>query len=182
MSKGNKKNRRKQQVNHTGGRKPFVRIMEEMNEQVPNLIAFYKEAHWSRKKGRFITDTAEKNYNLMLERLDETEIDAGNRDEASNAAFKEVLGFRSGYATGLGHSVVPEPSPYMRNNRDYQRIVEENEKNKNDVNLYKSQLEAVRADLLEFKNQFKDYERLMNTHMADLECRRESHQVTPIDA
>ncbi|XP_041005525.1 uncharacterized protein LOC121250463 [Juglans microcarpa x Juglans regia] len=155
--------------------------MEEMNEQASNLVAFYKEVHWSREKGRFITDTAENNYNLMLERLKETEMD-GDMDGAANAAFKEVLGHRSSYATGLGHSVIPDPSPSLRNNRNYQRIVEENEENENDANLYKNQLEALRSDLLEFKNQFKDYEKLMNTRMKDLESQRESHNETPIDA
>ncbi|XP_041000086.1 uncharacterized protein LOC121246133 [Juglans microcarpa x Juglans regia] len=122
------------------------------NEQALNLIAFYEEVHWSRKKGGFITDTTKHNYNLMLERLDETELDAGNIDEASNAMFKEALGHRLGYATRLGYSVIPEPSLSLRKNKDYQRIVEENGKNKNDANLYNSQLEALRADLLEFKN------------------------------
>ncbi|XP_042957267.1 uncharacterized protein LOC122292810 isoform X3 [Carya illinoinensis] len=65
MSKRNQKNRQKQKVNYIGGRKSFVRILEEMNEQDPNLIRFYKEVHWSRKKGCFITDTAEHNYSAL---------------------------------------------------------------------------------------------------------------------
>ncbi|XP_042957265.1 uncharacterized protein LOC122292810 isoform X2 [Carya illinoinensis] len=131
MSKRNQKNRQKQKVNYIGGRKSFVRILEEMNEQDPNLIRFYKEVHWSRKKGCFITDTAEHNYKLMLERLDETEVNTENNNEKCNAAFKEVLGHRSGYAKELGHSVIPEPSIALHKNRDYLRIVEENERNKN---------------------------------------------------
>ncbi|KAG2685988.1 hypothetical protein I3760_10G153600 [Carya illinoinensis] len=181
MSQRNSTNRKKQRINHTSGRKPFVRVMEETNEQAPNLVAFYKEVHWSKKKGGFITNTAEQNYNLMLERMNETELD-GNMDETANAVFKEVLGYRPGYATGLGHSVIPEPSPSLLNNRNYQRVVEENEKNKNEANLYKNQLEALRSDLLEFKNQFKDYEKVMNTRMSRYESRRESQHETPIDA
>lgn len=87
----------------------------------------------------------------MLERLDETEVDARNIDATSNAVFREVLG-HWGYAIGLGHSIIHEPSLSLRNNRDYQHIVEENEENKNDTTLYKKQLEALRADLQEFKN------------------------------
>ncbi|KAG7945405.1 hypothetical protein I3843_03G242000 [Carya illinoinensis] len=183
MSKRNQKNRQKQNVNHTGGRKPFVRILEEMNEEDPNLIQFYREVHWSRKKGCFITGQAEQNYKLMLERLDETEVNTENNNEKCNAAFKEVLGYKAGYATGLGHSVIPEASIALRKNRDYVRIVEENERNKNEAHMYKSQLEVLRDELHSFKNQFKDYQSTMNNRVADLECnQRESHQETNMDA
>ncbi|KAG2680007.1 hypothetical protein I3760_11G078000 [Carya illinoinensis] len=180
LSKRNRKNRQKQQINHTGGRKSFVRIMEEKHEQAPNLVAFYKEVHWSKKKGRFISETAEHNYNLMVERLNERDLDE-NVDEAANAVFKEVLGQRSGYARGLGYSVTPEPSLSLRNNRDYQRISKENEKNKINADLYKSQLEALKTELHEFRSQFQDFEKQMNTRLTELQSQRESHKETPVD-
>ncbi|XP_042974295.1 uncharacterized protein LOC122305834 [Carya illinoinensis] len=119
----------------------------------------------------------------MLERLDETEVNTENNNEKCNAAFKEVLGYKAGYATGLGHSVIPEASIALRKNRDYVRIVEENERNKNEAHMYKSQLEVLRDELHSFKNQFKDYQSTMNNRVADLECnQRESHQETNMDA
>lgn len=96
----------------------------------------------------------------MVERLNEGEVD-GNNDEVANALFKEVLGQRSGYARGLGHSVILDPSPSLRNNRDYQRICEENKRNKNNAYLYKSKLEALHNDLVTFKNNLEDYEKGM---------------------
>ncbi|XP_042975529.1 uncharacterized protein LOC122307003 isoform X2 [Carya illinoinensis] len=180
LSKRNRKNRQKQLVNHTGGRKSFVRIMEEKCKQAPNLVAFYKEVHWSKKKSRFITETAEHNYNLMVERLNERDLNE-NIDEAANAVFKEVLGQRSGYARGLGYSVTPESSLSLRNNKDYQRISEENEKNKNRADLYKSKLEALKTGLLEFRKWFQDYEKRMNSRLTKLDSLRESHKETPVD-
>ncbi|KAF5477589.1 hypothetical protein F2P56_004211 [Juglans regia] len=118
--------------------------------------------------------------NLMVERLKERDLDE-NDNEAANAVFKEVLGQRSGYARGLGYSVTPEPSLSLRNNRDYQRISKENEKNKINADLYKSQLEALKTDLLEFRNQFQDFEKQMNTRLTELQSQRESHKETPVD-
>ncbi|XP_035544840.1 uncharacterized protein LOC109013435 [Juglans regia] len=116
----------------------------------------------------------------MVERLNEKDLD-GNMDDAANAVFKEVLGHPPSYATGLGHTVIPEPSLSLRNNMDYQRIIEENENNKNDANFYKSQFEALRSDLLEFKNQFQDYEKLMNIRMTELESQRVLKVDQPVD-
>lgn len=49
----------------------------------------------------------------MVEKLNgkDSEVDV---DEAAAFIFKEVLGFRSGYAQGLGHSVIPKPPPSMQ--------------------------------------------------------------------
>ncbi|KAG2676695.1 hypothetical protein I3760_12G065300 [Carya illinoinensis] len=103
-SRRNTNNRKKQKVRHTGGRKSFVRLMEEMGEEAPNMIEFYKQTHWSREKGKFIN---------AAKRLNEKGTKEDQDDDATADVFKEVLGYKSGYALGLGHSVIPEPSPFM---------------------------------------------------------------------
>ncbi|KAF5476999.1 hypothetical protein F2P56_003678 [Juglans regia] len=70
-SRRNSTNRSKLKVKHTGGRKSFIRILEEKRETTPNMVAFYKETHWSRLKGKFINATTENNYNLMVEKYEE---------------------------------------------------------------------------------------------------------------
>lgn len=55
--------------------------------------------------------------NHMIERLNEMETDE-NINEAAASIFKEVVGFKSGYAQGLGHSVILEPFPSLQKNKD----------------------------------------------------------------
>ncbi|XP_042963674.1 uncharacterized protein LOC122297630 [Carya illinoinensis] len=105
MSRQNKENRAKQMVNHTSGRTSFVVLMERKKDK--NMIDFYKDVHWSNKKGRFITPTTEDNYNQMVEKMNAKEPDT-RTDEAAANIFREVLGHRPGYSRGMGHSVMPE--------------------------------------------------------------------------
>ncbi|XP_042941711.1 uncharacterized protein LOC122317775 [Carya illinoinensis] len=156
-------------------------------EQAPNHVAFYREVHWSTKKGRFITEAAEHNYNMMLERMNEMEPE-DNNDENANAVFKEVLGSRSGYARGLGHLVIPEPSQSLLSNREFERLREENEKNKaeNEKNkaeaeLFKKKFETFMNDLEKMNACFLECDRL-NERVTELESQRESQRETPGDA
>ncbi|XP_040998191.1 uncharacterized protein LOC121244238 [Juglans microcarpa x Juglans regia] len=107
ISQRNKCNRQKQRVKHTGGRKSFVRILEEKRETTPNLVAFYKEVYWSRKKGKFINATSKHNYNLMVEKLNEKEPDEDEDDaDAAEEVFKKVLGQKSGNAQDISSYVL----------------------------------------------------------------------------
>ncbi|KAF5459570.1 hypothetical protein F2P56_019509 [Juglans regia] len=83
-SRRNMSNRQKLKVNHTGGRKSFVRILEEKN--------------------------------IMVKRLNEKDPEE-DYDEAAANIFKDVLGFKSGYAQGMGHMVISDPSPSMKKNK-----------------------------------------------------------------
>ncbi|KAF5450450.1 hypothetical protein F2P56_030804 [Juglans regia] len=179
ISQRNKCNRRKQRVKHTGGRKSFVRILEEKRETTPNLVAFYKEVHWSRKKGKFINATSEHNYNLMVEKLNEREPDEDDSDvDAAEEVFKEVLGQKSGYAQGLGHAVIPEPSPSMRKNKDFVRLFEENEKNKAAAEKVTVHLESLLDGMAAMRKNFYEYEQQMNIRMSELESHAESQRET----
>ncbi|KAF5450951.1 hypothetical protein F2P56_031260 [Juglans regia] len=57
VSMQNIENRKKLKTNHTTGRKSFVRILEEKGPGTENLVEFYKEVRWSKKKGEFVTST-----------------------------------------------------------------------------------------------------------------------------
>ncbi|XP_035541034.1 uncharacterized protein LOC108980022 [Juglans regia] len=182
LSARNKQNRSNQRINHTGGRKSFVRLMEEKREQAPNYVAFYKEVHWSRKKGRFVTEAAEQNYNMMVELLNEMPPeDAGDDNANANAVFKEVLGSRSGYVRGLGHLVIPEPSESLLSNREFIRLREENEKNKAEAEGFKRKLETFMVDVSKMQACFEEFDRL-NSRVTELESQRESQRETPGDA
>ncbi|KAF5477533.1 hypothetical protein F2P56_004165 [Juglans regia] len=64
--------------------------------------------------------------NLMVEKLKEKDPEE-DVDEVAAAVFKDVLGFRSGYAQGMGHMVIPDPSPSMKESKAFVRLAEENE-------------------------------------------------------
>ncbi|XP_040991222.1 uncharacterized protein LOC121238444 [Juglans microcarpa x Juglans regia] len=138
MSTQNKENRRKQRVNHTSGRTSFVVLMERRKDR--NLIDFYKDAHWSNKKGRFITPTTKENYNQMVELMNAKEPEY-RTDEAVATIFREVLGHRSGYSRGLDHSVMPESSivPGVTN-VEYERLAKENKQNLKNAEYYKNRM------------------------------------------
>ncbi|XP_042964368.1 uncharacterized protein LOC122298612 [Carya illinoinensis] len=121
----NSSNRSKLKVKHAGGRKSFIRILKEKREAALNMVAFYRQTHWSTRKGKWINAATEHNYNLMMERLAEKESEE-DIEEAAESVFKEVLGNRPGYAVGRGHMVIPDPSPSMKNSRAYIRLSEEN--------------------------------------------------------
>ncbi|XP_040994522.1 uncharacterized protein LOC121241018 [Juglans microcarpa x Juglans regia] len=182
QSRRNTNNRKKQKVKHTGGRKSFVRIMEENGEEAPNMIAFYKETHWSKEKGKFINAASEHNYNLMVERLNEKETEEAQDTDVAADVFKEVLGYKSGYAQGQGHSVIPEPSPFMQKNKAFKRLAEENVRNKTFANIYKTQLESILGDMADLRKQFSEHEKQLNMINSQLESNRESQEEAPGDA
>ncbi|KAF5465951.1 hypothetical protein F2P56_015913 [Juglans regia] len=62
MSEQNKENRKRLKINHTAGRKSFVRILEEKRSRNENLVNFYKDVRWSKKKDQFVTSTTEDLY------------------------------------------------------------------------------------------------------------------------
>lgn len=70
--------------------------------------------------------------------------------EASLLVFKEKLGFKTGYAQGMGHMVIPEPLPSMQKNKAFVCMVEENERNKNSNENSKTQLEKMAGEMEEF--------------------------------
>ncbi|XP_041026239.1 uncharacterized protein LOC121266471 [Juglans microcarpa x Juglans regia] len=180
LSRRNKHNWSNQRINHTGGRKSFVRIMEEKREQASNYVAFYKEVHWSTKNGRFVTEAAERNYNMMVELLNEIPPeDAG--DDNANVVFNEVLGSQSGYVRGLGHLVISEPSESLMSNRKFIRLRKENEKNKAEAEGFKRKLESFMIDVTKIQACFDEFDRL-NSRVTELELQREFQRETQGDA
>ncbi|KAF5450523.1 hypothetical protein F2P56_030862 [Juglans regia] len=151
-------------------------------ETAPNMVEFYKETHWSTRKGKFINAASEHNYNLMVERLGEKESEE-DVEEAADTIFKEVLGKKSGYAVGMGHMVIPDPSPSTKKSRAFIRLSEENDRNKSDAEMYKSKLDKMMGDIEALKKNFSKHEKfLLNYRMTEIEGGTESHRETHQDA
>ncbi|XP_040992915.1 uncharacterized protein LOC121239691 isoform X2 [Juglans microcarpa x Juglans regia] len=90
ISAQNRENRKRLTVNHTAGRKSFVRMLEEKATNA-NLVEFYKETRWSKKNGKFVTSAAEDTYKEMVGKMDGLEPEQ-RTDEATASVFREVLG------------------------------------------------------------------------------------------
>ncbi|KAG6694973.1 hypothetical protein I3842_09G073700 [Carya illinoinensis] len=192
-SRRNSSNRQKLKVKHTGGRKSFIQILEEKRESAQNMVEFYKETHFSTRKGKFINAATEHNYvsvpklnficfyrlkrclstacfsfvkhfqNVMMERLAEKDTE-DDVEEAAETIFKEVLGYRSGYSVGLGHMVIPEPTPSMKNSRAFILLAEENQRHKSDAEIYKNKLDAMMGDIAELRRNFSEHEKLLMSY------------------
>ncbi|XP_035546773.1 uncharacterized protein LOC108993919 isoform X2 [Juglans regia] len=143
ISNQNKVNRKRQHVNHTAGRKSFVRLIQEMNN--------------------------------MIEKLDEMELEE-RTDEAANIIFRDVIGHRSGYARGLGVSVIPEPRPSSMS-AQFEHLAQENEKHKNEAMMYKTELDDLKREVRQLLVWQQSYDQRMNLFECDLE--RVSNRDTP---
>ncbi|KAF5457559.1 hypothetical protein F2P56_021652 [Juglans regia] len=120
--------------------------------------------------------------NLMVERLGEKESEE-DVEEAADTIFKEVLGQKSGYAVGMGHMVIPDPSPSTKKSRAFIRLSEENDRNKSDAEMYKSKLDKMMGDIEALKKNFSEHEKfLLNYRMTEIEGGTESHRETHQDA
>ncbi|KAF5468841.1 hypothetical protein F2P56_012957, partial [Juglans regia] len=140
-----------------------------------NLVNFYKETRWSKKKGAFVTPMTETLYNNMIEKLDEMELEE-RTDEAANIIFRDVIGHRSGYARGLGVSVIPEPRPSSMS-AQFEHLAQENEKHKNEAMMYKTELDDLKREVRQLLVWQQSYDQRMNLFECDLE--RVSNRDTP---
>ncbi|XP_035540948.1 uncharacterized protein LOC108989616 [Juglans regia] len=166
ISAQNQENRKRQTVNHTTGRKSFVRMLEKKRATNANLVEFYKETRWSKKNGRFVTPAAEDTYKEMVGKMDGLEPEQ-RTDEAAASVFREVLGQRPGYARGLGEMVIPESTRQRdrEREREYLALIEKHKKDadndKKDADNYKTQLEEVRDELRELRERQNETDKMM---------------------
>lgn len=116
--------------------------------------------------------------NQMVERPNVMEPNE-NINDASAAASREISGQQQLW--GLGHSVIPEAHPSVRNNLDFQFVTAENEKNVNNAEYFKDQFEKLNCDLLAIKNRMKEFEQFMNSRMSKMQSRIESQPDAPDD-
>ncbi|XP_042972229.1 uncharacterized protein LOC122304190 [Carya illinoinensis] len=183
ISSQNRANRKKQAINHTSGRKSFVRILEQKRAENGNLVDFYKETRWSKKKNKFVTDATEETYKEMQGRLDGLEPEQRN-DEAAATVFREVLGHRPGYARGLGEMVIPESSRqrdqvkmqcYMS---EIERHKKDAEQHKKDAEEYKSQLDEMRSEMRALREHQLQTDRLLQEFFKDHPTFTESYRQT----
>ncbi|KAF5458833.1 hypothetical protein F2P56_022834 [Juglans regia] len=143
-----------------------------------NLIDFYKDAHWSIKKGRFVTPTTEENYNKMVSMMNAKEVEC-RTDEAAAVIFREVLGHRSSYSRGLGHSVLPEKSIVAGvPNEEYERLTEENQQNRKNAEYYQNRVIKIEGGFAAMRNHMLEHEQLLNLRMSKLETELESQRET----
>ncbi|XP_042990753.1 uncharacterized protein LOC122317798 [Carya illinoinensis] len=181
IARQNRENRKAQTINHTAGRKSFVRLMEEKRATSANLVEFYKESHWSKKNGKFVTAATENTYNEMVRKMDGLEPEQRN-DEAAASVFREVLGHRPGYARGLGEMVIPE-STRQRNTqkeREYQALIEKHktdaENYKKDADHYKTKLDEVMGQMQVLLERQNATDALMQTFFRNFQSNPESLQ------
>ncbi|KAF5442606.1 hypothetical protein F2P56_035246 [Juglans regia] len=127
-----------------------------------NLVDFYKETRWSKKKNKFVTDTTEETYKEMQGRLDGLGPEERS-DEAATTVFREVLGHRPGYARGLGEIAIPESSR-QRDKVQMQQYLSKVEKHKKDFEQYKKDVEQYKKDAEAYKCQLDE----MRTEMRAL--------------
>ncbi|XP_042948038.1 uncharacterized protein LOC122280956 isoform X3 [Carya illinoinensis] len=177
MSSQNKEHRRKQRVNHTSGKTSFVVLMERKKEK--NLIDFYKDVHWSTKRGRFITPTTKDNYNQMVELMSAKDPEA-RTDEAVATIFREVLGHRSWYNREMSHSVMPESTKVAGvSNEEYERLAEENETNRKNAKYYQHRLEDIEGGFAAMREHIREYEQHVDLRMSEVESQRETQTAVP---
>ncbi|KAF5475855.1 hypothetical protein F2P56_007617 [Juglans regia] len=166
--------RQKQQTNHTAGRTSFVRLLEIRYETEPNLIDFFKDVRWSKKKGKFVTPMTEEHYNLMVAKLDQLEPENRTK-EAAAEIFREVLGHRPGYVRGLGEMVMPKSS--KDNTEEWiTKLAAAAEKHEKDTQYYKSLLDELRGDVRVLLEKQAKYDNFFSTYMSKRQSHGESHR------
>ncbi|XP_042962028.1 uncharacterized protein LOC122296414 isoform X1 [Carya illinoinensis] len=171
LSLQNKANRGKQLTNHTAGRKSFVRILEEQREGVNNLVEFFKETRWSKKKNGFVTDMSEELYEKMVEKLNEMQPEERTK-EAAAAVFREVLGRRSGYERGLGEKVMPITHGIAQTSNNGGLLSE-------DAQYWKAQFEGLKANVQEILLKQAEFDKFMTYTQSQQQSQGEFPRKTP---
>ncbi|XP_041001690.1 uncharacterized protein LOC121247400 [Juglans microcarpa x Juglans regia] len=160
----NRDNRRMLKINHTTGRKSFVRMLEQKRAENANLVDFYKETHWSKKKDKFVTPATEDIYKDMVGKLDNLEPDK-RTDEAAAGVFREVLGHRPGYARGLGEMVIPESTRKhsLAREKEYIALIE---KHKKEAEASKSEMASMKANMEVMMEKQNETDRMLRAILA----------------
>ncbi|KAF5458195.1 hypothetical protein F2P56_022249 [Juglans regia] len=163
----NTENRKRLTTNHTTGRKSFVRILEEQSP-TSNLVDFYKEVRWSKKKDQFVSPTTEELYHKMVGKLSDLEPEV-RTTEATTWVFRDVLGHKSGYAKGLGEMIIPESIQKQDSERDkqYVEVVKE-------AAYYKNEVAELRGDVRVLLERQQEYDKLINMLMSERQSRGDS--------
>ncbi|KAF5475562.1 hypothetical protein F2P56_007358 [Juglans regia] len=88
-------------------------------------------------------------------------------DEAATTIFREVLGHRSRYNKGLGHSVMPESTKVAGvSNEEYERLAKENEANRKNAEYYQNRVEEIEGGFRIMREHMQDYEQRVNMKMS----------------
>ncbi|XP_042985669.1 uncharacterized protein LOC122314255 [Carya illinoinensis] len=188
MARQNRENRKALYVNHTAGRKSFVRILEEKRAANADLVEFYKETHWSKKTGKVVTEATEATYKEMVERLDGLEPEQ-RTNEAAATVFREVLGSRPGYSRGLGEMVIPDSTRQRDREREkeYLAMIEKHKQDadnykkdaenyRKDAEGYKTQLEAIEDEVMRLRERQNETDKLMKEFFLNFRGNTESLQ------
>ncbi|XP_042972691.1 uncharacterized protein LOC122304482 [Carya illinoinensis] len=164
LSTKNRESRKRLVINHTAGRKSFVRILEEKRAESANMVDFFKETHWSKKKNNFLTPVTEDKYKDMVSKLDTLEPEQ-RTDERIAGVFREVLGHRPGYARGLGEMIIPESTRQrtLAREKEYLDLIE---KHKKEVESSKSEMEAMKANMQLLLERQAETDRLLRAFFA----------------
>ncbi|KAF5476077.1 hypothetical protein F2P56_007820 [Juglans regia] len=176
MSKQNKENRNKLKINHTARRKSFVRILEENRSTTPNLVQFYKEVRWSKKNDAFVTEMTGELYNQMVGKMLDLE-PRQRSEEAAASVFRDVLGYRPGYAKGLGEMIILDFT--KKKDCECQKYhAEEVERHKKEAEYYKSEFEELRASVRVLLERQTEYDKTLDSLVNTIQSQGESHKET----
>ena len=110
-------------------------------------------------------------------RMMNAKVSEDRNDEAAATIFREVLGHRSRYSRGLGHSVLPDlPKLPGVPNEEYERLAEENAENKKNAEYYQNRLEEIQGGFMAMREHMREYEERVNNHMSRVETELESQR------
>ncbi|XP_042985493.1 uncharacterized protein LOC122314147 [Carya illinoinensis] len=111
-----------------------------------NLVDFFKE-------------------NLMVAKMFELELEKWTKETAAEV-FREVLGYKSGFAKGLSEMVISKSSK-QRNNERIAELSITTERHEKDAEYYKRQLEELRGDVQVLLEQQTTYDKFISTYMSE---------------
>ncbi|XP_041015299.1 uncharacterized protein LOC121258036 [Juglans microcarpa x Juglans regia] len=116
--------------------------------------------------------------NQMVQLMNAKDPDALT-DDAIATIFRVVLGHRSRYNRWLGHYVMPESTKVVGvSNEKYERLAEENDANRKNVEYYQNRVEEIEGGFRMMKEHMRDYEQRVNMRMSDVEMELESQRET----
>ncbi|XP_040993047.1 uncharacterized protein LOC121239789 [Juglans microcarpa x Juglans regia] len=116
--------------------------------------------------------------NEMVQKMNAKEPE-DRTDEAVATIFREVLGHRSGYSRGMGHSVMPE-SPKLPGvpNEEFEHLAEENAENRKNAEYYQNRLKEIECGFMAMRDHMREYEECVNIRMSEVETGLESQRET----
>ncbi|KAG2702210.1 hypothetical protein I3760_06G079500 [Carya illinoinensis] len=101
----------------------------------------------------------------MVAKMFKLELEKWTKETVAEV-FREVLGYKSGFAKGLSEMVISKSSK-QRNNERIAELSITTERHEKDAEYYKRQLEDLRGDVQVLLEQQTTYDKFISTYMAE---------------